>query len=321
MLADCVVGFEDVLMAVHEDTGHFTNLDRLVRRIEQQDAALEQRLAEEPPQFAVSQDIAAAPPAPPPPPEPPPPEAPPRLSLEALLPGRGAGVAPERDVHGLLPKVPATTGIEGRPPYLESAEPPSASAQAEEPAAAAESESRSDDYDPEVASIFSEEAAELLESADSALSTLKTSRGDRERVTELKRVLHTLKGGARMAGIAAMGDLSHELESLVIQLGDEPVRLDDRILEVVQASLDELARMRDYVGAGRPVAPARDLITRIRLVAKGGAPVAPAPVQPAPAPSRPHRRRRLRSSPRQSRPRRSRLHRRRWPRRRSPNRR
>ncbi len=272
---------------MHEDTGHFTNLDRLVRRIEQQDAALEQRLAEEPPQFAVSQDIAAAPPAPPPAPEPPPPEAPPRLSLEALLPGRGAGVAPERDVHGLLPKVPATTGIEGRPPYLESAEPPSASAQAEEPAAAAEAESRSDDYDPEVASIFSEEAAELLESADSALSTLKTSRGDRERVTELKRVLHTLKGGARMAGIAAMGDLSHELESLVIQLGDEPVRLDDRILEVVQASLDELARMRDYVGAGRPVAQARDLITRIRLVAKGGAPVTPAPVQTAPVKAAP----------------------------------
>ena len=41
--------------------------------------------------------------------------------------------------------------------------------------------------------------------------------------------------------------------------------------------------MRDYVGAGRPVAPARDLITRIRLVAKGGAPVAPAPSQPATA--------------------------------------
>ena len=35
-----------------------------------------------------------------------PPEAPPRLSLEALLPGRGAGVAPERDVHGVLPKLP-----------------------------------------------------------------------------------------------------------------------------------------------------------------------------------------------------------------------
>jgi hypothetical protein len=63
-----------------------------------------------------------------------------------------------------------------------------------------------------------------------------------------------------------MGDLSHELESLVIRLGDEAIRLDDRLLEVVQSSLDELARMRDFVGAGRPVQPARDLVTRIRLV-------------------------------------------------------
>ena len=54
--------------------------------------------------MAMSQDIAAAPPAPPPPRQPPPPEAPPRLSLESLLPGRGSGVAPERDLHGVLPK-------------------------------------------------------------------------------------------------------------------------------------------------------------------------------------------------------------------------
>ena len=124
----------------------------------------------------------------------------------------------------------------------------------------------------------------MLEAADGALTALKTERGGRERVTELKRVLHTLKGGARMAGITAMGDLSHELESLVIQLGDDADRLDGRSLEVVQASLDELARMRDYVGAGRPVAAARDLVTRIRLVARGGA---PAPETPVAAPAAP----------------------------------
>jgi chemosensory pili system protein ChpA (sensor histidine kinase/response regulator) len=263
VLADCVVGFEDVLASVHEDTGHFTNFERLVKRIEQQDAALEKRLAEEPPQMAVSPEV---PPEPPPAPPPAPPVAPPpRLSLEALL-AAGAAVAPERDVHGVLPKAPPTTGIEGRPPYLAPDEEPSPAAQ---------------DYDPEVAAIFSEEASELLEIADGAVGTLKLERGSREHVTELKRVLHTLKGGARMAGIAAMGDLSHELESLVIRLGDEAIGLDDRLLEVVQASLDELARMRDFVAAGRPVLHARDLVTRIRLVAKGGAPASAAAVASA----------------------------------------
>src|SRR5688572_7627057 len=283
VLADCVVGFEDVILAVHEDTGHFTNLDRLVKRIEQQDAALERRLAEEPPQMTVTQDVAAAPP---PPAEPPPPAAPPPLSLDSLLPGRGAGVVSERDVHGVLPKMPVTTGIEGRPPYLAPAEQPAQPPAAESAGPeleAAESATRAEDYDPEVAAIFSEEATELLEAADGALTALRSERGGRERVTELKRVLHTLKGGARMAGITAMGDLSHELESLVIQLGEGADRLDDRSLEVAQASLDEIARMRDYVSSGRPVAPARDLVTRIRLVARGGAPARETPAAQAAA--------------------------------------
>ncbi|HWN06635.1 MAG TPA: Hpt domain-containing protein, partial [Steroidobacteraceae bacterium] len=280
VLADCVVGFEDVVLAVHEDTGHFTNLDRLVKRIEQQDAALEKRLAEEPPQMTVTQDVAAAPQPPPRPAEPSPPAAPPPLSLDSLLPGRGAGVLSERDVHGVLPKMPVTTGIEGRPPYLAPAElltPPRSAEAAQPEFEAAEPAARAEDYDPEVAAIFSEEAAELLEAADGALTALRSERGGGERVTELKRILHTLKGGARMAGITAMGDLSHELESLVIQLGEGADRLDDRSLEVAQASLDELARMRDYVGSGRPVAPARDLVTRLRLVARGGAPASDAP--------------------------------------------
>jgi len=277
VLADSVVGFEEVIAAVHEDTGRFTNLDRLVKRIEQQDAALEKRLAEEPPQMAVSQQVAPEPPPAPPPAEPAAPPPPPRLSLESLLPGRGALVAPERDVHGVLPKVPVAAGTEGRPPYLES---PDSRPQAAAPAAPP---ARSEDYDPEVASIFSEEATELLESADAALGALRAERGSRERVTELQRVLHTLKGGARMAGITAMGDVSHELESLVIRLGDETIRLDERSLEVVQSSLDELNRMRDYVSAGRPVDAARDLITRIRLVGRGGAAVEGPALAPVPA--------------------------------------
>ena len=97
VLADCVVGFEDILAAVHEDTGHFTNLARLVDRIEQQDAALEKRLAEEPPQVTVVLDVPAAPAAPPAPVVPPTPPAPPPSSLDTLLPGRGAGVQSERE--------------------------------------------------------------------------------------------------------------------------------------------------------------------------------------------------------------------------------
>ena len=46
-------------------------------------------------------------------------------------------------------------------------------------------------------------------------------------MAELQRQLHTLKGGARMAGITAMGDLSHELETLVLHIDTGAVLADD----------------------------------------------------------------------------------------------
>ncbi|HXV41249.1 MAG TPA: Hpt domain-containing protein [Steroidobacteraceae bacterium] len=281
VLADCVVGFEDILSAVHEDTGHFTNLGKLIGRIDEQDALLERRLAEEPPQLAESQQVEPEPPAQPAPPAPaePPPA---RISLESLMPGHAAaGVVPERDVHGVLPKAPGPATV-GRPPYLAPVEPATPAEAEASGAAAAPAAARAADYDPDVAAIFSEEATELLEAADAALGAVRAERGSRERITELQRVLHTLKGGARMAGITAMGDLSHELESLVIRVSDGSVSLDDRSLEVLQSSLDELNRMRDYVSAGRYVEPARDLMTRIRLVGRSAAPE-PAPSAAPPA--------------------------------------
>ena len=47
-------------------------------------------------------------------------------------------------------------------------------------------------------------------------------------IEELKRHLHTLKGGARMAGITAMGNLSHEIETLLIPVDDGRVKASRR---------------------------------------------------------------------------------------------
>ena len=166
--------------------------------------------------------------------------------------------------------------------------PPAEAEQAEE------EEEEGESFDAEVAAIFSEEATELLESADAALSAWNQERNNQQHVAELKRPLHTLKGGARMAGITAMGDLSHELETLVIQIASGLIAADDRSYEIVQASLDELAHMRDAVSSGRRVAPARALMQRIRALSQPAAasapaavaqpPVAAAPPPPPPAP-------------------------------------
>jgi chemosensory pili system protein ChpA (sensor histidine kinase/response regulator) len=139
-----------------------------------------------------------------------------------------------------------------------------------------------EEFDHEIANIYSEEATELLEAAEVSLTAWNRDRKDKERVAELQRQLHTLKGGARMAGISAMGDLSHELETLVIQIDGGSVRGDDHAHTVMQASLDELARMRDLVSSGNLPGDAAALIAQIRDLASPSRPAA-AVASPGPA--------------------------------------
>ena len=124
-------------------------------------------------------------------------------------------------------------------------------------------------YDAEIAAIFSEEAAELLESADRALASWTSERESRDHIEELKRHLHTLKGGARMAGIVAMGDLSHELEALLINIDDGQISPSPQIDALLQHSMDELHRMRDMVLTGKKVTRAAELEQRIHAINAG----------------------------------------------------
>jgi chemosensory pili system protein ChpA (sensor histidine kinase/response regulator) len=72
-----------------------------------------------------------------------------------------------------------------------------------------------------------------------------------------------------MSGIRAMGDLSHELESFMIAIEAGSIPSGEPVFAALQASLDELHRMRDAVSHGRGVASARGLIERIRGLARG----------------------------------------------------
>ncbi|MEM7502998.1 MAG: Hpt domain-containing protein [Pseudomonadota bacterium] len=127
------------------------------------------------------------------------------------------------------------------------------------------------EYDAEIAGIFSEEASELLDSADEALAVWLGDKSSRDSVDALKRHLHTLKGGARMAGVTAMGNLSHELETLLIRLENGHLDPSAELDQLLQRSLDELHRMRDSITAGKQVSAASDLEEQIHAVNSGTA--------------------------------------------------
>ena len=140
------------------------------------------------------------------------------------------------------------------------------------------------DYDAEVASIFTEEASELIDVSERALMAWRAQPDSATLRSELKRPMHTLKGGARMAGITPMGDLSHELETLVMQMDSGVVPTTDNAFGVLQTCLDELARMRDAVAASQPVAHATKLIRKIHSLSNP-APAKPAVAKAAPKPA------------------------------------
>ncbi len=179
------------------------------------------------------------------------------LLIEHLAKLSNAVRAPEPDE---APETPA--------PQAVPAPAPAAKAKAPQPSAA-EPQPEEADYDEEIAAIFTEESAELLESADAAFAQWAANHRDRAAVGELKRHLHTLKGGARMAGITAMGNLSHEIETLLISVDDGRVPPSTAVAELLQRSIDELHRMRDTVMAGKPVRAASDLEHRIQQANAG----------------------------------------------------
>ncbi len=154
------------------------------------------------------------------------------------------------------------------------------------PQVAAVAESVATDFDPDIASIFTDEAVELIDQAQSALAQWNENRSSVDGLTALKRPLHTLKGGARMAGLMPMGDLSHELETLFMQIDGGVVAADDRAFSLAQSSLDELARMRESVTSGKGCPTANGLIAKIHALVAGTPPAAAAPA-PTPSPSPP----------------------------------
>jgi chemosensory pili system protein ChpA (sensor histidine kinase/response regulator) len=160
----------------------------------------------------------------------------------------------------------------------------------EAPTAVPEPVPAASSFDPEIAAIFAEEAAEILESSEAALQEVR-QRQDQATIAVLQRYLHTLKGGARMAGVLPMGDLSHALETLLSRIADGHSHATPAALDLVQRGLDELQQMRDAIDAGRAVHAAGALVGQLESFDEQGAaqaeqaPRPPAAAAPATPPA------------------------------------
>lgn len=71
--------------------------------------------------------------------------------------------------------------------------------------------------DPELLTIFTEEARELVPQVGNELRAWRKAPTDNSHPDAMQRALHTLKGSARMAGQLEMGNVVHEMEEHLIQ--------------------------------------------------------------------------------------------------------
>lgn len=142
--------------------------------------------------------------------------------------------------------------------------------------------------DADVLEIFLDEAGEIVDSTSVQLSKwLKGSNepndpAAKKLLQDLQRNLHTFKGGARMAGVDSLGDLSHEMEFVYedLALGKRPVTPEIGVL--LNQSHDWLADAIAVLDRGeRPQMP-QPLIDALRLFRKDPALLAAAsPAKPS----------------------------------------
>ena len=138
------------------------------------------------------------------------------------------------------------------------------------------------DADDDLLDIFVQESADILDHADALVARLREAPSDRAPITGLQRDLHTLKGGARMAGLAPIGDLSHAMESLVDAVGEGRLEVNRAAVESLERGFDRLHVLVQRVAQRRAIAMPAHAIARFESLVGGIEPGA-AEVSEAPA--------------------------------------
>ncbi|MBI3479574.1 MAG: Hpt domain-containing protein [Nitrosomonadales bacterium] len=116
-----------------------------------------------------------------------------------------------------------------------------------------------DELDEQLLPVFIEEAEDLIPKIDESLRAWRESPGDEQQVQALKRLLHTLKGSARMVGAMQIGEITHEMEDRVaaVQRRGEAGYWDE-----LEDDFDHVSALVEEIRSGKPVENKRSLTGR-----------------------------------------------------------
>ncbi len=114
---------------------------------------------------------------------------------------------------------------------------------------------QADDIDEQLLPVFIEEADELMQQISASLRGLRLPDEVQQAANALKRLLHTFKGSARMAGAMRMGEVSHQMESRLLAAG---THYSSALLDALDADYDLIQTLADELkGVKQPVPEAK----------------------------------------------------------------
>jgi chemosensory pili system protein ChpA (sensor histidine kinase/response regulator) len=108
-----------------------------------------------------------------------------------------------------------------------------------------------DDLDQQLLPVFLEEAEELVPHLGSDLRDWKANPTDQNVLGSLRRLLHTFKGSARMAGAIRLGELCHLMESRV-EIAVEANAFPPALFEELEEKMDRLSTDVERLRAPAP---------------------------------------------------------------------
>ncbi len=125
-----------------------------------------------------------------------------------------------------------------------------------------------EDIDPELVDVFLEEATDLLGTIDDALTQWRADPSHAQALEDLKRGLHTLKGGARMASAMVVANLAHSTEDLLKRVDEGKLATSPALFDLLHEVHDTLVMLIEQIRQARPLSSVDDLSARIaRLLA------------------------------------------------------
>jgi chemotaxis protein histidine kinase CheA len=95
----------------------------------------------------------------------------------------------------------------------------------------------------QILGYFIEEAKEHLDTIEQGLVDLAATMADPERVNELFRAAHSVKGGAAMLGFDSIQKTAHHFEDCFKVLKEHPVRIDQRLEDLFLKGFDTLKEL------------------------------------------------------------------------------